>query len=228
MAYSLYTASYGASNANAQVRILETSSGKPAIILAGVSGGLVSDKGQATLDASGNLSVYIDTAKTWTVFINDVDRPNVYMDFAPKYVYAGVLSGAPNANLYTKGERIIVTDDSYTERSSNGSAWVGPTAAELARVNGGPEALGGSRSLAVTDNQAVFVQPGSATVTIPLNVGPSGFQGCSIWLTSAGTITVQAGAGVTLNGTVAGSFEMSNLYKPVLIQHLGANVFAAI
>ena len=228
MAYSLYTASFGAGNANANVRISETSTGKLAIILASPTGGLVNDRGQATLDASGNLSVYIDTARFWTVFINDVDKPDVYMDFSPKYVYAGTLAGAPAASGYTKGEKIIVTDDSWTERTSNGVIWIGQTAAEIARVSGLPEVLGGTRSMAVTDNQGVFTQAGSATVTLQFGIGPSGLQGFSIWLTAAGTITIQAGAGVTLNGTLAGSYTMNNIYKPVIVQHLGSNVFAAI
>ena len=71
MAYALFTKAFGVSYAGAEVTIRRTSVGTPATILSGPSGGLVNDRGQATLDASGNLSVYIDTAFTWDVALND-------------------------------------------------------------------------------------------------------------------------------------------------------------
>lgn len=223
MAYALYTQSYGVANANAVVRILETSTGMPAIVLSSATGGLVNDRGSATLDASGNLSVYIDTARFWTVYVNDVDKQNVYMDFSPKYVYVGILSGAPAASGYTAGERIIVSDDNFTERTSNGAAWVGSTYAQLTRADGAPEPLGGSRALLSGDNQGVFTQAGSATVTI--TTLPTVFNGCSIWLTAAGTITVQGTAGVLINGVDGGSATLSTVNRSILIQKVGTNSY---
>lgn len=72
MAYSLYTASYGASFANAPVLILDSVTGKPATILTNSTGGFITDKGTATLNSNGDLSVYIDTARTWTVSVTDL------------------------------------------------------------------------------------------------------------------------------------------------------------
>ena len=69
MAINLYTASYGLANANAQVLITEVGTGLPAIVLATSTGGEKSSRGQATLDSSGNLSVYIDTARSWNVLL---------------------------------------------------------------------------------------------------------------------------------------------------------------
>jgi hypothetical protein len=71
MAFALYTQSLGVNNALANVTITETVTGLPALILTSSTGGLLSDRGQAQLDASGNLSVYIDTARTWVVKLVD-------------------------------------------------------------------------------------------------------------------------------------------------------------
>jgi hypothetical protein len=71
MAYNLYTQSYGTTNANYKVVLTETATGIPATILNSATGGLVSNQGIASLDASGNLSVYVDTAKSYTVKIVD-------------------------------------------------------------------------------------------------------------------------------------------------------------
>lgn len=71
MAYTLFSQSYGVNNALANVTIFESATGVPALILSSATGGVVSDKGLATLDGSGNLSVYIDTARTWVVKVID-------------------------------------------------------------------------------------------------------------------------------------------------------------
>ncbi len=67
MAYALYTASYGAPKANYRVTISETSSGMLATVLSTATGPVLNTAGDAYLDGSGNLSVYIDTARTWSV-----------------------------------------------------------------------------------------------------------------------------------------------------------------
>lgn len=67
MAYTTFNASYGSAKANYLVNIFETSTGIPATILSATTGGLVNTTGSAQLDGSGNLSVVIDTAKTFTI-----------------------------------------------------------------------------------------------------------------------------------------------------------------
>jgi hypothetical protein len=67
MAYSTYTQSFGSGFANSVVTITEAGTGLPATILASTNGGLLSNQGQASLDSSGNLSVVIDTARTWNI-----------------------------------------------------------------------------------------------------------------------------------------------------------------
>ena len=71
MAFSTYTQSFGASYANAEVSIRRTDTGAPAVIMSSSTGGVVNDQGRATCDASGNLSVIIDTAYTYQFFLND-------------------------------------------------------------------------------------------------------------------------------------------------------------
>lgn len=93
MAYATFTQSYGTSNANATVKIINSSSGVPAIILASTSGGVLNDQGLATLDSSGNLSVIIDTAQTWTIFVNDQTRPQMQ----PLYVQTDPDTGLQTA-----------------------------------------------------------------------------------------------------------------------------------
>ena len=71
MAYALLTTNYGTSFANAPALLLDSVTGQPAIILSSATGGLVNDQGKATLDSSGVLSVYVDTARTWSVTLTD-------------------------------------------------------------------------------------------------------------------------------------------------------------
>lgn len=68
--YVLFTASYGSNYANLRVRILEQNTGVPAIIMASATSGILSEHGNALLDSSGNLSVYLDNAKTFQVWNN--------------------------------------------------------------------------------------------------------------------------------------------------------------
>ena len=76
MAYTLVTQSFGAFNANAYVAITNSTTGVPATILSSATGGLVNSNGLAQLDSSGNLSVYIDTAITWTYTVSN-DHQNL-------------------------------------------------------------------------------------------------------------------------------------------------------
>lgn len=69
MAYALYTQSFGTANANGEVRIVNSTTNVPAIVMSSATGGVISSNGFATLDASGNLSVYIDTSDTYNVFL---------------------------------------------------------------------------------------------------------------------------------------------------------------
>src|ERR1700761_2474128 len=68
--YTLFTASYGINYANLRVRILEVATGVPAIVMASATSGILSSNGNALLDASGNLSVYLDNSKTFQVWNN--------------------------------------------------------------------------------------------------------------------------------------------------------------
>lgn len=76
MAVSLFTRSLGSVNANLTVQIRNATSQIPAVIYN--SGFMVvNTQGLVTLDSSGNLSTYVDTAFTWTVsVISDVKAEN--------------------------------------------------------------------------------------------------------------------------------------------------------
>lgn len=66
--YALLSASYGTGYANQPVRILEQGTGLPAIIMASATSGILSHRGNAVLDSSGNLAVYVDNSKTWQIW----------------------------------------------------------------------------------------------------------------------------------------------------------------
>lgn len=68
--YTLFSASYGSNYANLRVRILEAATGNPAIIMASATSGLLSIYGNTVTDSSGNLAVYLDSAKTFQVWNN--------------------------------------------------------------------------------------------------------------------------------------------------------------
>ena len=68
--YALTTASYGSNYANLKVRILEVGTGLPAIVMASATSGILSSNGNAYLDSSGNLSVFLDSSKTFQVWNN--------------------------------------------------------------------------------------------------------------------------------------------------------------
>lgn len=68
--YTQFTASYGINYANLRVRILEQNTGIPAIVMASATSGILSSNGNAMTDSSGNLSVYLDSSKTFQVWYN--------------------------------------------------------------------------------------------------------------------------------------------------------------
>lgn len=112
-----------------------------------------------------------------------------------------------------------------------------PTATTIAAVaaaveplldQGGPTALASSRDAANTDNGKALTCAASRTFTILTGVGTAGFNGASLWLTAAGTVTVVGGAGVTINGTVAGSVALSTVHQALIIQRVGTDVYSVI
>lgn len=71
MAYTTNTFNYGSAFANLPVVILETAAstnpGAGAIIMVSATTGVLSTTGQATLDANGSLTVFLDNTKTFAV-----------------------------------------------------------------------------------------------------------------------------------------------------------------
>jgi len=97
MAISLYTQSFGSSKANLSVIIRNSATQLPAVVY-NSGGAVLNTIGTATLDGSGNLSVYIDTAMTWSIgVIADVKAENdeaVPLSAAQKAAGAVSLYGA--------------------------------------------------------------------------------------------------------------------------------------
>ena len=230
MPYTQHTANFGRSYAHAEVKITQTSTGKPAIVLAAATGGFLNDQGKAVLDANGNLSVYLDNAYSWTYTLNDIDKPLVaYADNSPRYVFIGLLADAPPATEFVKGERIIVTDDKNTERIAIDGEWVGFAAHQLKRSSGAPVILtSANRALTYEDNDAVYTRAGSGTYTISPGEGDKGLNCVTIWLLAAGTITIDAQDGVVLNDVNGGSISTTSVNKPTIIQRIGLDKYWVI
>jgi len=79
-----------------------------------------------------------------------------------------------------------------------------------------------SRNLAIGDVNAVLFVTGTYTLTIPANTFTAGDQ-ITIVRTGATTVTITAGAGVTLNGVSAGSTTITTAYKMVTLVFQSAN-----
>lgn len=174
MAYSLYTQSFGLSKANSTVTITRADDGTFATVLASSSGGFLNDRGQAKLDSSGNLSVYIDTSYNWIVTINDASPSRVtnlhltQEDNAPPKLYDQnnnfLFSPAPLATAQTDAGSTNVL-----ALSSDNSKLVSPSGASLSYLNGVqvllPQIMDVRRTSAndSTDTVEVVV----ATMTVP-------------------------------------------------------------
>ena len=76
MAYVLLSQSFGISKANLPVTITDTLTGVPAVILSSATGGLLNSNGYAQLDASGNLAVYVDGDKAWSINVDSGASPS--------------------------------------------------------------------------------------------------------------------------------------------------------
>ena len=122
MAYALYTQSFGPAYANAKASIVNATTGAYAIILAGVSGGVVSNYGQAFLDGSGNLSVYIDTAQTWTVSLSENQIPFE----TPVFLATNPVLGSSSSTLVYGPKNTPVVLPQYTVANLPAPATFGP------------------------------------------------------------------------------------------------------
>lgn len=117
MAYSLTSQAYGASLANAPVRVLEASTGTPATILASASGGLISTDGRTSTDASGNLNIYLDNSRTWSISVDD--QVTVVRPLSPGYS-EGQLSSGVKSLLGSNIQDATVIFTSITPTANDG------------------------------------------------------------------------------------------------------------
>lgn len=189
MAYSTYTQSFGISNANAKVKIVNAVSGVPAIILATTTGGVINNDGFAVLDSNGDLSVIIDTAQTWHIFVNDLVRPQMQ----PLYVQTDPDSGNQYAVTWS-GERTQVVSLSDTQNTAlqgmTSGLVVAPSAIDdtnASSLNGIPMYLASGNTLTVSG----LAWP-SLTAGLVIQVGQSGsatlaFDGTAVKENASGT-----------------------------------------
>lgn len=180
MAYALLSQSFGASKANLPVVIVETSTGIPAIILSSATGGLVNSNGDTVLDGSGNLSVFVDDSKTWTVNVDSgaTAGPAGFLTSAQIAVGATSVAG-------------VKSDGSLVNSAGTSIGW---TAAQVAGI---PVTVGTSRALTNADNGLTLECTATVTLTVPTGL-VAGF-GCAV--IPSGTTTVASSGGTLLNGS---------------------------
>lgn len=158
MAYSLLTINYGVSFANAEALLLDSVTGKPAVILGGTTGGVVNDQGRAKLSAAGVLSVYVDTDRTWNVTLTD-KTPKASMLVTAEYD-----PDTPDAlpALKSNGKEILSASSMNDLQSLVGGS--GPSVADL-----GSSEISVLRSLAVKNGALQATSP--MVAHFPMNEG---------------------------------------------------------
>lgn len=202
MAYILLSQSFGLAKANLPVTITEATTGVPAVLLSSPTGGLVSTTGDTKLDASGNLSVYVDGAFTWSVSVDSGASGAPVGTLLPAQVGAGAI-GIPgikaDGTLITPaGATIGLTSDQQSKILTAGVSTV-PMVVNVTR---------NSLNDATDINEVVM-----ATFVIPagtLRVGSS-FDIIGLYEnTSSGNSKIQI---VRMNGTSiggGGTFNSTN------------------
>lgn len=144
MAYTNYIASYGSGLAGSEVIITEVGTGKPATILTGSGGGVLTDTGKTNLDASGNLSVYIDTARSWVVSVNDGDVNPGSVASNIKYISASDIATLQGNSAFT----YILKTAPYDRYVWNGTALVvQPTVSNGSVIGSGGSPVSGASEL---------------------------------------------------------------------------------
>jgi hypothetical protein len=171
MAYALFTQSLGADNANFKVQITDAVTGAAATILSSATGGFLNDRGFARLDSSGNLSVYIDTARTWQVSVDDENPTYVTTQVTVQQVKSttqlAATVGKPGV-LYALGV------PPYTYHTSDGNS--------LKPVSGTPVSITGTA-----------IVGGSLVATLASGITAAGYQ----WLRNGSAISGASGGAVT-------------------------------
>jgi hypothetical protein len=197
MAYATYTASYGAGYANTPVIISEVGTGLFATILATTTGGFLNSQGQATLDSSGNLSVVIDTARTWNVALFDGSTFLQDLAVSSKLISSSdiaTLSGVPGVHyvLNTAPYNEYMFDGTGLRRMPTGHAPVATiTSAQLLALNATP--------------QTIIAAQGANTVIIPLRMmiyKPAGVAYAGIAAGEDLVLKYTNGSGVQCSGVV--------------------------
>lgn len=213
MSYSLFTQSFGSSNANATVKIINSVTGEPATILASSAGGIVNTNGNASLDASGTLNVYIDTSKSWTVMVNDPAKPVR----EPAYLQTDPDTGAQSV-VTRKGDstQILSMDSTKSNNVQQivAGAWVDPGSS-------------GVRVYTITsaDMGRTISNRGSLPMWVFIPKGLTG-SGIRVVQRGRGRVYVCPGSGVEVNGvTGVGRWSTCRRGQVVNVSRVGDDAY---
>lgn len=180
--YALYTASYGSTYANDPVKIFEQGTYIPAIVMASATGGVLSTSGRAVLDSSGNLSVYLDSAKTWVV--------------VPDYVNQGASASSSNTQETTQLLVKTAVQSLDTKTPTKGTATIA-NASPVSIASDQIVPVSFSGTVTPTDRSSKITTGGTAQSLMGTNASRKGWfiQNQStgdLWFNELGTAVISA------------------------------------
>ena len=210
MAYALYTQALGSQYANSPVKITNSSAGVPAVVLASSTGGLLNSNGDAVLDGSGNLSVVIDTAITWTV------TPTTKVAFNPNpvVVFTGNYASFPAASKFAPGYIAIAADQANAEYITDGTTWKsgGGISLTTAQTSAGATAtVALSPGATATTPTEFFGADGLAPAIIRGTVSGSRWPGLVIG--SGQVLATQQTNGTALQAAITAAYNNSKWFE---------------
>jgi hypothetical protein len=167
--------------------------------MAATTGGVINTQGQATLDGSGNLDVFIDTAKSWTVKAFDGNALNAVEPLSYAEL-AKVKAATQTGNWDTAVALNLQAGTTYTLALTDQGATVGFS-------NGSPV------TVTVPANASVAFPTGSIVRVSQLG---------------AGAVTVAAGGGVTVNkSSNLAALVVGAQYESLVLIKTATNVWFA-
>lgn len=230
MAYALFTQSLGQTNASKYVKITNASTGAPATVLSSATGGVLSLTGDAQLDSSGNLAVYIDTALSWIV--TPTTSTSGGSSLVPTIVFTGLFANFPDPAKFPAGRYSIATDQDNSEYVSDGVTW--DLSSNVIRTRTSAQLATTPIAQDIVQKNSIILQlntdpvqlyrvnaagnayvpigtsgGGSGTVTSVSGTGSNGVSVSGGPITNSGSLTIGLGAitptSVAASGTVTGS-----------------------
>lgn len=172
MALTLLQRSYGATNAGNRVLIRDTITSQPARLYATQNGGVLSQDGSYTLPASGDLALWVDDSKQYTIDLATQTGKEVSVEHG---VDAGSVTIRPSALALATAlpaaanagaSALVGTVAPYTKYTSDGLRWVPDTSPIVSYHAGGTVASPVSTTVCVS-TQGLLATP--TPLLIPAN-----------------------------------------------------------